>query len=320
MKNNQVDGKALLCLALEKSKLIIFLIYERGLLYKIMEYSMKLLHYEKLMVTTSQSRLKFDFDDSKWSFYLYLDEQPIYNLGSWCQTCAITLSYVAKQKVSPIELETITQGLANGSLDFNTLVKTFKPVLPVTEGHYIATAFELMPTLVDKINELHYFKNDLPLAWGMYQEDHWTLADYNKSIYSAYYKGDFWEYSAKGKAFEFIMPLYPTQALNEERVVFYETQLQQGIQPIVISIGMQQLKYSMMWPVIADKEVEPQYPNHYALMNFVLDGHHKLMAAHRQKKPVKLISFLYCNNEYHYKSTLEYLETMQKQFVDKEIG
>lgn len=270
---------------------------------------MKLLRYEKLVVNTSQSRLKFDFDDKKWCFYLYLDDQPIYNLGSWCQTCAFVLNYVAKQSVQPLELRAITQGLANGSLEFTTIINSFKPVLPEAEGHYIAATLELIPILVNKTNKESYFTNDLPLAWGMYQEDYWKLDD-DQSIVNPYYKGDFWEYSEKGKAFEFIMPLYPTHNLNEERVSFYENQLQQGIQPIVVSIGMEQAKYSMVWPEVEGQEAEPQYPYHYALMNFVLDGHHKLMAAYRQQKPIKLISFLYCNNEHHYKSTLEFLTKM----------
>lgn len=47
-------------------------------------------------------------------------------------------------------------------------------------------------------------------------------------------------------------------------------------------------------------------------MNFVLDGHHKLMAAHRQQQKVKLVIFLYCNNDYHYNSTLDLLKAYEK--------
>lgn len=222
---------------------------------------MKLLHYEKLVVLPNQSRLKFDFDESKWWFYLYLDNQPIYNLGSWCQTCAFCLNYIGQQEIKPFELSKLTQKLANGSLTNSSIITTFKPMLPTTSGNYIFTVFELIPSLVNKANQDNYFHHDLPLAWSMYAENHWSLINSNQPFLSPYYKGDFWILNKNTKIFEFISPLYTPDQLNESQIIFYEEQIKKGIQPIVMSIGMHQAKYSMTWPEVDDQEREPDYPN-----------------------------------------------------------
>lgn len=46
-------------------------------------------------------------------------------------------------------------------------------------------------------------------------------------------------------------------------------------------------------------EIEPEYRTDWCFANYLLDGHHKLVASHESGKPITVLSFI--NRDYYWK-------------------
>ncbi len=93
--------------------------------------------------------------------------------------------------------------------------------------------------------------------------------------------------------FEFFIPLYDISLVNRERVEYYKQQLQSGVQPTVVSLSVLDVKSSMTYPEDDNGvEIEPRFGTHWCFANYLLDGHHKMVASHESGKPITMLSFV----------------------------
>jgi hypothetical protein len=91
--------------------------------------------------------------------------------------------------------------------------------------------------------------------------------------------------------FEFALPLNPTHLLDEDRLAYYTHLFEIGHQPTALAISVLDVR----GPGTSDY-------THHCLAHFLLDGHHKVYAAAKLNKPLRLLSFV--SQEYGV-STLE---------------
>lgn len=80
--------------------------------------------------------------------------------------------------------------------------------------------------------------------------------------------------------YELVLPLVPPSELMPDRVAFYQTQLTHGDTPTALALSM----YDGRAPMGIYSQT--------ALVHFLLDGHHKMMAASQSAKPLSILSFL----------------------------
>lgn len=183
--------------------------------------------------------------------------------------------------------------LNNGGFTFNTeSVDKLSNLIP--NGKYLVLETEIIPELVTLNSGNNYFANEQKAAW--YHED-FNTDEKSTTQFNNYFRENLVDFgklkdSHKNAFFNFFIPLYPTEELNVRRVDHYASEIQNGKKPIIISLGVLDVKTSFTYPEINGVEVEPEFGTHWCLANYIIDGHHKLMAAAITKQPITLITFI----------------------------
>jgi hypothetical protein len=88
-------------------------------------------------------------------------------------------------------------------------------------------------------------------------------------------------YDRETTLFEFIVPLQPLARLDPDRIEHYRAILREGHAPTAIALSAYDSKGSM--------EVDVQ---HFIATNFLVDGHHKVEAAHLERKEITVLAFI----------------------------
>jgi hypothetical protein len=86
--------------------------------------------------------------------------------------------------------------------------------------------------------------------------------------------------------FEFLVPLLPSSRLDQETVDGYGQRLRGGERPTALAIFVLDVKQPADW------EGDPAVTEHWCLAHYLLDRHHKALAAAREQRPLRLLSFL----------------------------
>jgi hypothetical protein len=90
------------------------------------------------------------------------------------------------------------------------------------------------------------------------------------------------------KLFNFIVPMYPTKWLTFKTISDYMKEQETRGTGTAVAISVLDVKGPSDW--VGD---EPRGPlEHWCLTHYLLDGHHKLHAAHLSGKPLRLLTFV----------------------------
>ena len=217
----------------------------------------------------------------KWHRYLTLDGKRAYEIGNVCSTCTFFFERMegANKKV---EVDDLVDCLAKGlTADDRATVQKLSTMLPT--GRYRANFIEFTPVAVELGTHDDYFVNEQQAVWGL--DGFWGLP-HNPKI--PYYRAGTRAISSTQRLFEFVLPMYPRNWLNSERVAQYRAMLDEGSKPTAVSLSVLDVKGA----AVADTDEF----EHWCLAHYVLDGHHKIEAAALAGKPITMLSFVTHDN------------------------
>lgn len=191
--------------------------------------------------------------------YLDINGAPAYLIGNRCGTCAATFKRVSSSL--PMTPRQLSDNLENGIETVSQeIMDTVSALLP--RGKYIVSIIQMRPSLVRK--------KMWPLMMSVFCE-----SDYCWLRRIAEYK------NPSGCDNEIILPLVSEAELSPARVEYYSQKMRQGLHPTALSLS-----------VIDERTLRGENPV-WQLAHFLLDGHHKVMAASKIGMPISILSFLF---------------------------
>lgn len=221
----------------------------------------------------------------KWDRYLTIDGMKTYHIGNICDTCAFFFVRMEGTNQS-INAEGVSSRLEVGidSLK-DPVVKDIKSIFPSDSYHILL--LEVNPVLVNPASPMDYFNTELVELWGL---------DSFSNTRTEYYRSGSFTFGRKNGFYEFLIPLFPHTSLNNETIESYLRLISEQTLPTAFSISVLDVKGPAVW------EGEKKIERHWCLSHYLLDGHHKVYAAAKLGKPLKLVSFL---SKTHGKSQVE---------------
>jgi hypothetical protein len=187
--------------------------------------------------------------------YLDLSGQPFYLVGYACDTCEALFERV-RDLQTPLAPQELSDQLRLGLTSIpEPILESVLPLLP--KGDYIVGLIEVRPTRTT-FNEFAAMLKDRTgyLWWHLHESDE------------------------RDRAFELVLPAVDESQLNAERIAHYRGLLEHGHRPTALALSM----------------LEERFPggrsHDRALVHFLLDGHHKVMAASQLGQPIVVLSFL----------------------------
>lgn len=233
--------------------------------------------------TSTESRIAFTTEGGgswpAWDRFITLDGKRAYRIGNICGTCEFFFERLegANGKVSPAELtQRFRAGIAK--LDENIL-HTVAAALPL--GDYSTLLVKCLPKRVLPAAPGDYFREEQVALWGV--DSFWGLPHYTKT---EYYRTEPVRMTNARGLFEFIVPMVPKRWLHADAVNSYKTALSGGATPTALAISVLDIKQPADW------EGDPEINAHWCLSHYLLDGHHKTLAASELGLPISILSFL----------------------------
>ncbi|HEY9219431.1 MAG TPA: hypothetical protein VIO94_15395 [Phenylobacterium sp.] len=210
----------------------------------------------------------------KWHRYLTINGDHAYEIGNVCNTCAFFFERKAGA-VEGLDVGELAEALETGlrSLD-RTLTSRLAEMLPA--GSYETLLLRSVIRAVKLGEPGDYFVDEQMQNWGL--DGFWGLPH---SPRVPYYRAGVRRMPKSALLFEFVIPMYPRNWLNADRVQHYRRLFDEGREPTAVAVSVLDIKQP------ADSRVA-----HWCLAHYVLDGHHKLEAASLSGRPMTLISFL----------------------------
>lgn len=239
--------------------------------------------FQKIKIEKTKSIISFDYKGNGsvnvWDRFLMIENKPAYHIGNVCGTCSFFFERLEGANKS-FSIDEIRTNLQKGVSDLSSeTIEKFKLILP--KGDYFTAIFDINPYKVSLGEKTDYFSNEQIETWGI--DGFWNLPHYPKI---EYYRSTTIEVSKTEKLFEFIVPMFPENWLNNETVDFYRRQIETEQKPTAVAISVLDVKES------ADADEEVQFYSHWCLSHYLIDGHHKVFASNLENKPITLLSFL----------------------------
>lgn len=233
--------------------------------------------------SATESRIAFATEGGgdwpAWDRFITLDGKKAYHIGNICGTCAFFFERLggANGKVSPTELsQRFRTGITRVEDD---LLRTVAAALPA--GDYNALLLKCVPKRVLPSEPGDYFREEQVALWGV--DTFYGLPRYTKT---EYYRTPQINMTDGRGLFEFIVPMFPKRWLHADAVDSYRTALLDGSMPTALAVSVLDIKQPADW------EGDPEINAHWCLSHYLLDGHHKTLAASELGAPITVLSFL----------------------------
>lgn len=241
----------------------------------------RVLELREHIIENSQSILGFETTGGSnwpvWDRFLTVHGKKTYHIGNICGTCRFffeELGGISRAKTDNVTITTLVQAMTQGLLSIEpSFLEGISPIIP--NGEYVVSLIQTKPRLVTPGYDEDYFAHENVWQWGL---ETWDLPHYPKI---KYYRGIDQQLSEKAEFFEFIVPLYPHRWLNKERIAEFQTMISGGTVPTAICLSVLDVKQA--W----NRDV-----GHSCLTHYLVDGHHKVMAANLERKPITLLAFI----------------------------
>lgn len=214
-----------------------------------------------------------------WDRFITLDGKKAYRIGNICGTCEFFFERLdgANDKVSPAELsQRFRRGITKLEDD---LLRTVAAALPA--GDYNALLLKCVPKRVMPSEPGDYFREEQVALWGV--DSFYGLPHHTKT---EYYRAPQINMTDGRGLFEFIVPMFPKRWLDTEAVSSYRNELLAGSTPTALALSILDIKQPADW------EGDPEINSHWCLSHYLLDGHHKTLAASELGAPITILSFL----------------------------
>jgi hypothetical protein len=238
----------------------------------------------QLNINESTSRLSFttrNDNNRPWWRDLDLDGKPLYHISNICETCTAIFS-LATEATLPIAPTDLSERFRGGLKTISeTLLETIGKILP--DGEYIVGLLNFIPDLVEfepRENYNPYFfiwenANPRPVPRNI-----WPKGDWSEPWWAIKSSKTTRPGLKEKTLYEAILPLVEKGNLNQTSINSYKEAIEKGDTPTALALSL----------------VDSRYPSgkgfDWRLMHFLLDGHHKVMAACQLRRPITLLSFL----------------------------
>lgn len=205
---------------------------------------------------------------------LTLRGQEIFDLALWCGTCPAVFTKLGEPPHADLDVvhERLNVGLQ--AIDAEVL-RAYSQVLP--EAEYTALLLEVRPRLVNPGDPGDYFSREQVTTWGI------NAVDGVEDPGTPYYRTFETSIGSGQHLFELVVPMVPPSWNGQDRVEDYvdaEHELGTAV------------AYSLLDVVQPATSHGENHDEHWVLTHFLLDGHHKMEAAARTDRPVRLLSVI----------------------------
>jgi hypothetical protein len=236
---------------------------------------------------SSQPRISFGTTGTSswpaWDRFLLIDGRQAFWLGNICETCAFLFEkreHASRTFSSTLSAGEISERLrASRDVMSVEFLKTIGEVLP--QGCYRVILRSVRPTLVMPCDDRDYFRVEHRELFGV--DSYYGVPHSPRTPY--YRCPGFHVASPESPLFEFIVPLHQPGTLDPDCVERYQA-LQTAEAPTALAVGVLDVKGPAN-PANTRGVVE-----HWCLVNYLLDGHHKLQAAACSGGSLQLLTFL----------------------------
>jgi hypothetical protein len=174
-------------------------------------------------------------------------------------------------------------GVANQQLNTGLLgisdevLRVYGKVLP--ESEYTVLLLDITPRLVGPGTALDYLTHEQVATWGVD-----GLSGAGDDPGTPYYRTFEAPVGAGSHLYEFVVPMVPPSWNNAEWVGDY---VAAGMGATGTAVAYSIL--DLLQPAVDEGE---DYYEHWVLTHFLLDGHHKIEAAARAERPIRLLSLV----------------------------
>ncbi|GAA1656514.1 hypothetical protein [Actinoplanes couchii] len=223
------------------------------------------------------SRLSFSRPENQARRVLTVDEAPAFELSFWCGTCQFLFE----------RLEGATTTFS-GSPDHPTVqpgpgldeaaISRFGELLP--RASYQPLLLQVNPRLIHPAKPGDYFAEEQVATWGV--DSFWGLPTYPRT---QYYRTFETRVSSDAHLYEFVVPMVPPSWNDRARVDAYAADLAAGAPGTAVAVSL----LDVCAPAV---DQGSDYYTHWALVHFLLDGHHRMQAAAETGRPLRLLSLL----------------------------
>jgi hypothetical protein len=195
-----------------------------------------------------------------------------YNQGTMCDTCPFLYEQVESVTPSLSGID-ISNMLRSGLSDISKeLVDSISTLVP--SGDYAVAKLTTLPKFIEIKKWARSAKRDArfgyPVGYGYIEND--------------FFIGRKFQVDPFGYVEESILPLYSINHLNQKTTDYYKNQLEMGKKPVALALTIVDGKHSMSGSGYSAPDV-------FNIMHFLLDGHHKVMAACEARIEIDILSF-----------------------------
>lgn len=258
---------------------------------------MKLLDRNNITIENSKSKIGLATTGGDtwkvWDRFITYNNQQLFHIGNVCGTCNFffhRLDIEINQKLaSTLLIQKLNEGITK--LD-KVIIEQYSVLFP--NDDYEVLLFEFKPKQVFPSDKDDYFTNDLFNTWEKEDNEDDVEEGYvnlNKANIE-YYRGQDKPIKEEDKIYEFFIPIFKNSQLDEKRIKYYEDLIEAGQKPTVLALSFLDVKCPCFYPVINGLEVKPDFFRHWCFANYLIDGHHKIQAAHRKQKSITILTFL----------------------------
>jgi hypothetical protein len=194
-----------------------------------------------------------------WWWYLDLRGQPLYHIGNNCGTCEAIFRRVRNANL-PLTPQQLSKQLEIGfEMLPQDVLETVTGLLP--KGRYRVELLTVTPSFVTQENRPSSISCEADYFWICRLTETRNSADY-----------------------EIILPIVDHSQLSKDRIAFYKKGFENEQNPVALAFSMYD-----------ERAVRGEYGQN-AFAHFLLDGHHKVMAASEMSRAISLLSFTRLNS------------------------
>lgn len=207
---------------------------------------------------------------------LTLHGSSVFELSLWCGTCPAMIRKLSQPDAGDLEVANSSLNAGLSHVD-DQVVRAFSKVLP--KSTYTVLLLELHPRLISPGSEHDYFVKDQVTTWGID-----PVIRSAEPAGTPYYRSFEAPIDAERHLYEFIVPMVPPSWNNAAGVADYE-QSKVGEVPTAVAYTL----LDVLAPAVDEGE---DWYWHWIVQHFLLDGHHKVEAAARSGRAVRLLAFV----------------------------
>jgi hypothetical protein len=210
---------------------------------------------------------------------LTIEGKAAYEMSFWCGTCPLIFQRLEGANRT-LSAESLTQRLDDG-LDAYDQAAAEAIAANLQEAEYLPLLLEIHPRLVFPGRDGDYFSEEQVETWGI--DPFWGLPENPRT---PYYRTPTRVVSVDQLLFEFVVPLVPPNWNDQARVSTYMGLLAVSSRPTCVALGVLDVRHQAVWDTPEGGLV------HWGLTHYLLDGHHKIEAAARSGRALRLLSLI----------------------------